>query len=352
MYLTGGYQSGYQLVLGSSTKLQGCRITDNQLVEYDGPQFAEGSTIGGSSMISVSAYMNGEFVPYEQAKIDPVDRGFYVGDAVYDIARTYEGKPFKLREHTERLYRSLKFVRIDPGIDCDEMLRISEELVSRNEPARLAETGDWYVWQIVTRGVAATRTDVPNPTVLVTTRPVPWEAWGVCYQDGVHGVIARTRAHTSQTLDPKIKHHSRMNFNLAELEAKDVDPLALPILLDMDGNVAEGTVNNIAIVTDGVIRTPRDNSVLQGISRATMFELAGQLGISVVEEDIQPYDLYTADEAFFTSTGTFVLPITKVDRRSIGDGKPGPVTKQLLAAFSERVGVDVVDQMERRAGVR
>ena len=83
-----------------------------------------------------------------------------------------------------------------------------------------------------------------------------------------------------------------------------------------------------------------------------MFELAGQLGISVVEEDIQPYDLYTADEAFFTSTGTFVLPITKVDRRSIGDGKPGSITKQLLAAFSERVGVDVVDQMERRAGVR
>ena len=303
-------------------------------------------------MSEVTAYMNGEFIPNEQAKIDPLDRGFYLGDAVFDIARTYDGRPFKLREHTERLYRSLKYVRIDPGIDIEEMIAISEELVSRNESARVEEFGDWYVWQGVTHGIAATRVDRGPATVLIITKPVPWLAWGVHYRDGAHAVITRTRAYPSQSLDAKIKHYSRMNFNLAELEAKDVDPVALPVLLDASGNVAEGTGYNVAIVKDGVIKTPGDDSILQGVSRATMFEVASDLGIPVEEETLQPYDVYTADEVFFNSTGPFVVPVTKVDRREIGDGRPGPVIAQLLAAFSERVGLDLVDQMERRAGMR
>ena len=101
-------------------------------------------------MSDVIAYLNGEFLPEGQVKIDPMDRGFYVGDAVFDIARTYGGKPFKLREHIERLYRSLKYVRIDPGIDIEEMLSVSEDLVRMNEEARLESAGDWFVWQTVT----------------------------------------------------------------------------------------------------------------------------------------------------------------------------------------------------------
>ena len=293
------------------------------------------------------AYMNGEFIPESEARIDPMDRGFYVGDAVFDIARTFDGRPFKLREHVERLYRSLKYIRIDPGLDVDEMIAVSEDLVRRNEPAR-AEAGDWFVWQAVTRGVAATRSVSLTPTVLIMTKPVPWDPWGTYYKDGAHAVIARTRAYSSQAVEPKLKHYSRMNFNLAELEARDVDPVALPILLDMDGNVAEGTGYNVAIVTNGVIKTPGDSSILQGVSRATMFELAEQLGIPAVEETLQPYDVYTADEVFFVTSPTFVTPVTVVDRRTIGDGRPGPVVDKLLAAFSELVGLDIVDQMERR----
>ncbi len=303
-------------------------------------------------MTQVTAYMNGEFIPNEQAKIDPLDRGYYLGDAVFDIARTYEGRPFKLREHTERLYRSLKYVRIDPGIDVEEMIAVSEELVRRNEQARLESAGDWYVWQGVTRGIAATRVDKGPATVLIITKPVPWLAWGVHYRDGAHAVITRTRAYPGESLEPKIKHYSRMNFNLAELEAQDVDPNALPVLLDTSGNVAEGVGYNVAIVKDGVIKTPGDDSILQGVSRATMFEVASDLGIEVREEVLQPYDVYTADEVFFNSTGPFVVPVTKVDKRPIGDCRPGPVVAQLLAAFSERVGIDLVDQMERRAGMR
>lgn len=294
-----------------------------------------------------TAYMNGQFIPESEAKIDPMDRGFYVGDSVFDIARTFNGRPFKLREHTERLYRSLKYVRIDPGINSEEMVAVSEQLILLNEPAR-AIAGDWYVWQAVTRGIAETRAAVSTPTVLIMTKPVPWEPWGTYYAHGAHAVITRTRAYSSEALEPKIKHYSRMNFNIAELEARDVDPDALPILLDTDGNVAEGTGYNVAIVNDGVIKTPGDKSALQGISRTTMFEIAQQLGIPSSEEAIQPYDVYTADEVFLLTSPTFVTPVTLVDRRTIGDGKPGPVAAKLLAAFSELVGVDIIDQMETR----
>ena len=142
-----------------------------------------------------------------------------------------------------------------------------------------------------------------------------------------------------------------MNFNLAELEAKDVDQEALPILLDLEGNISEGTGYNVAIAKDGVIITPKDDNILKGISRQTMFDMAQLMGISVVEENLQPYDLYTADEVFFVTTTNFIFPVTVVDKRSIGDGKQGPIVKQLLAAFSEKVGMDIVAQMERYAAV-
>ena len=117
----------------------------------------------------------------------------------------------------------------------------------------------------------------------------------------------------------------------------------------MDGNLSEGTGYNYFLVTDGVIRTATDTAILQGVSRGMVFDLARQLDIPVVEEDLQPYDLYTADEAFFASTSYCVLPMTVVDKRPIGDGKPGPITNQLLAAWSEAVGLDIVDQAIRFA---
>jgi branched-chain amino acid aminotransferase len=140
-----------------------------------------------------------------------------------------------------------------------------------------------------------------------------------------------------------------MNFNLAELEASDVDPEGWPILLDSRGNLTEGVGYNLFLVSGGVIRTAGDRSVLQGISRETVFDLARELGITVSEEDLQPYDLYTADEAFFTSTSPCVLPVTRVDRRPIGDGKPGPTVRRLLQAWSETVGVDIVAQAKHYA---
>ena len=163
----------------------------------------------------------------------------------------------------------------------------------------------------------------------------------------MHGAITRTQSYSPEALDPKVKHYSRMNFNLAELEANDVDPGAWPILRDADGNLTEGSGYNVFLVTNGVIRTASDRALLQGVSRGMVFDLAKQLDVPLVEEDLQPYDLYTADESFFASTSYCVLPVTQVDRRQIGDGKPGPITQQLLAAWSEVVGLDIVDQAQQ-----
>ncbi len=294
------------------------------------------------------AYWNGEWVPWSGVKIDPTDRGFLVGDVVFDVARTFNGKTFRMKDHVDRLYRSLKYVRIDPGLTADEMLEICEDAVRRNEHLR-EEGGDFYVRPFVTRGPGRWAHVAGPPTVCVRVYPLDTTRYASLFNEGAHGVITRTRSYPAESLEPKVKHHSRMNFNLAELEAADVDPEAWPILTDLDGNLTEGTINSVFLVTNGVIRTPGDGDILQSMSRSTVFDLAKQLNIPVVAEDLQPYDLYTADEAFFSFTGPGVLPVTVVDKRQIADGKPGPITQQLLAAWSERVGVDVVDQAMRLA---
>ena len=300
-------------------------------------------------MADYLAYFNGEWVPYSQVRIDPNDRGFRVGDVVFDAARTFDGKIFRMGDHVDRLYRSLKYARIDPGLPPEQMLAISEEAVQRNEHLR-SEAGEFIVYSFVTRGLGPSAHDAGPSTVCVNVQPLPFGRYASYYHTGVHGVIARTRSYSSQSLDPKIKHYSRMNFNLAELEVADVDPEAWPILLDLEGNLSEGTRNNIFLVTGGVIRTPDDHSVLQGISRAAVLDFATQLGISSATEALQPYDLYNADEAFFSGTGPCIIPVSKVDQRPIGTEVPGPVTKMLLAAWSEAVGVDIVDQATGFAG--
>ena len=300
-------------------------------------------------MAEYTAYFNGEWMPFNEVKISPLDRGFEVGDVVFDVARTFDGKSFRMKEHVDRLYRSLKFVRIDPGLSFDEFMQISEEAIARNEPLR-GDVGDFTVRQFVTRGEGGWTHQAGPPAVCVMVRPINFGRFSKYYTEGAHGVIPRTRSYSSESLDPKVKHYSRMNFNMAELEVSDIDPDAWPILMDVDGNLTEGTGYNFFMVTDGVIRTSNDRSILQGISRGMVFDLANQLDIEVVEEDLQPYDLYTADEVFFSGTSPCVLPVTRVDKRQVSDGKPGRITQQLLAAWSERVGVDVVGQAQRFGG--
>ena len=290
-------------------------------------------------------YWNGDWVPFSEVKIDPHDRGFMVADTVFDAARTFNGKGFRFKEHVDRLYRSLNYARLDPRLTPEEMLDLHEEAVERNRHF-LPEVGDFVIWPFVTRGLGRWASTAGPANVCIEVRPIDYGRFLPFMQAGAHGVIPKSRSYSSQALDPKIKHYSRMNFNLAELEAKDVHPDAWPILLDDAGNLSEGIGYNVFLVTDGTIKTAADSSILQGISRMTVYDLAEQLNIPVSEEELQPYDLYTADEVFFSGTSYCVMPVTRVDRREIGDGKPGPVLQQLLAAWGEMVGVDIIGQAE------
>ncbi len=298
-------------------------------------------------MAEMVYYFNGEWVPQSQVMIHPYDRGFTMGDVVFDVERTFDGKMFRLREHMERMRRSLQYYRIDPGISMDEMEALSEEAVRRNEHLRHL-CGDFAVRQTVTRGrpplaAQGSPSDEMSPTVIISVDPLIWSHAGQ-YDTGAAAVFPSVRSYSSLSLDPKAKHYSRGNFVQAQLQAADIDPHAYPVLLDQNGNITEGVASNFFVVTDGVIRTPSDSAILQGVSRMTVFDLANQLSIPIVEEDLQPYDAYTADEAFLTNSVFQLLPMATIDKRQVGDEVPGPISNQLLAAWSEMVGLDIVGQ--------
>lgn len=289
-------------------------------------------------------WLNGQFVERDKAQVSLLDRGFRQGDVVFDTSRTFDGKVFRLRDHLERFYRSLKYVRIDPQMSIDEMEKVTLSVVEKNEGLRTSLGDDYMVSQIVSGGIGVRD---GNPTVAIVIDPLGSPRWAPAYDGGANVVISKTRSYPSQSLDPKVKHYSRLNFVLAEMEATDVDPTAIPLLLDLDGNVTESIGANFSIVSSGRLIVPRTDSTLQGVSRLTIFELAESLGLPVIEDNIQPYDVYNADEAFLCSTPYCILPVGNVDQRKIGEEVPGPITNQLLAAWSERVGMDIVDQLLR-----
>ena len=293
------------------------------------------------------AYLDGEFIPESECKLHISDSAIRKGDSVFDVERTFNGKVFRLGEHMERLYRSLNYVRIDPGLDLEQMEELALEVIKRNEPLR-EDGSDYWVTQIISRGrTPRAATEGAKPTVCVLVEPITFYRYARFYKTGVHAVFPRTRSYSPQSLDPKVKHYSRMNFALAELEAADVDPEAYPVLLDLNGNISENTAGNFFMVSKGVLQTPGTRESLQGITRMVLMELADQLGIPTIEEDLQPYDAYNADEAFLATTSYCILPVGRIDNRPIGQEIPGPITKRLLAAWSDMVGLDIVDQALR-----
>jgi len=292
-------------------------------------------------------FLNGTLMPRDEAKISVFDSAVMLGDTVTESTRTFAHRLFKLDDHIKRLYRSLKITRINPGMTPDEMTALSLRVLDANR--HLLGPGDdcWLVHNI-SRGQSVAGADPTvqrSPaTIIVFTQPMILSDWARFYVEGCHAVTPMSRATPSQALDARIKNRSRMAYTLAEIEVKLVDPQAQSVLLDIHGNIAENKGGNFFVVSDGVLKTPLTGNALAGISRATVLELAARHGIPVRECDLQPYDAYTADEAFFSSTPYCIMPATRFNGLPVGDGKVGPITKRLLAAWSELVGVDIVDQ--------
>jgi branched-chain amino acid aminotransferase len=296
------------------------------------------------------AYFNGKIVPERDVLIPFRDRGFMKGDAAFDTTRTFSHKIFKLREHLERFYRSLRYLQIDPQLSLAEMTDITEEVVQRN--LHLIDKGDdYWVSQRVSRGLDAAdrigRTTAP-PTVIVECQPLPLASRARLFRDGIEVFVPSVRRAAPDMLSPRAKTHNYLNLIMGDMEARAHDPDAWAVLLDANGNLAEGTGSNIFIVRDGELFTPEERYVLPGVSRATVIDLARELGIPCHERNIDLFDAYNAEEAFLTSTSLCLCPVRSIaGRRMLNPALPGPLTKRLLDAYAAFVDFDFVAQYRR-----
>lgn len=299
-------------------------------------------------------YFNGKMVPEAEAKVSIYDSALMFGDMVFEMTRSFDKKQFKLREHIDRLYVGLKILRIPLQMTPDEMERACHETVEAND--HLFAADDEHRLMIdVSRGLLGIYQGIEGlhkgPNVIIADFPLRWTVatMGALFDTGINAVITSQRAIPANLLDPKIKNRSRIFYLMANIEASQVEgDNNWALLLDPDGFVAEGTGDNFFIIKNGVVITPEGRNILRGISRDyVMQDLCSQLGIPVVEKNIEPYDVYTADEAFMTGTPFCMLPVTALNGIPIGDGKVGGVFTRILNQWSQNANVDIKGQIQK-----
>jgi branched-chain amino acid aminotransferase len=293
------------------------------------------------------AWFNGKIVRESEVLIPFRDQGFLRGDAVFDMTRSFNGKAFRLEEHVTRLYRSLKYLDIDPGLSPAEMASTSEEVLALNRHL-LGPGEDYWLAQRISRGVSRVPGDNwehYGPNVIVECVPLPLRERAKHFRDGIDVVTPSLRRTPPDALSPRAKMHQYLNLVLADREVKAQNPDAWAVLLDVNGNLAEGQGSNIFLVRDGALTTPRERYVLPGVSRQATIDLARQLQIAFEEKDLDLYDAYTADECFLTSTSLCICGVRSLNGRTFGAGRmPGAVTQRLIEAYKEMVGCDFVAQ--------
>jgi len=298
-------------------------------------------------------WMNGKLIPENEAKISVYDSALMFGDMVFEMTRSFGKKQFKLHEHLERLYAGLKILRIPLQMSIDEMEKHCYETIEAND--HLFGSDDEHRLMIdVSRGTLGIYQGIEGlhkgPNVIIADFPLRWTVAGMghLFDSGINAVITSQRAIPATLMDPKIKNRSRLFYLMANIEVSQMagaDNWA--ILLDPDGFIAEGTGDNFFIIRNNTIISPEGRNILRGISRDyLMKELAPILGMPVVEKNIEPYDVYTADEAFMTGTPFCMLPVTRLNGLAIGDGIVGKEFKEILTQWSTNVGIDIPAQIK------
>ncbi|MFO0920894.1 MAG: branched-chain-amino-acid transaminase [Pirellulales bacterium] len=283
--------------------------------------------------MSLQIYIAGKFYDKENAKISVYDHGLLYGDGVFEGMRAYSGKVFRLGEHLQRLYESAHAIYLTIPMSQDEMADAVRETLSRNQ------LQDAYVRLVVTRGAGSLGLD-PNrtsdPQVIIIADSItlyPKEF----YENGLEIVTASTMRNHPAALNPRIKSLNYLNNIMAKVEGLKAGCIEA-LMLNHKGEVAECTGDNIFIVKRGRLLTPPpDAGILEGITRNAVIELARQLNIEVQECTLTRHDVYVSDECFLTGSAAEVIPVIKIDSRSIGDGKVGATTKLLMDRFKEFV---------------
>ncbi len=304
-----------------------------------------------------TVYLVDRFVPASQASLAIYDLGIVLGATVTDMTRTFRHQPFRLRDHIERFYRSCRYTRIHPPFDRDRMEAVSRQVVDANTEL-VREEQELGLIHFITPGPAVSYAgrelsrDELKPTLCIHSFPLPFEQFAHLFREGAHVVTPSIRHLPPVCVDSKIKHRSRMHQWLAGREVAQIDPQAVILFLDLEGNVSECEGSNFLIVRDGCVISPTSRNILGGVSLLTVRELCADLDIPFKEKNIQVYDVMNADEAMLSTTPYCLAPVTKINGAPIGSGEvQGPVFQALMQAWNRRVGVDIVGQILATARV-
>jgi len=276
-------------------------------------------------------YIDGKFYPESDAKISVFDHGLLYGDGVFEGIRFYNGRVFRLEEHLQRLWDSARSICLDVPISRAEMTEALLETIRKNDMR------EGYIRLLLTRGVGnlgLNPAQCKKPSVIIIAAAIalyPKEM----YEKGLSVVTCATRRTNPASLNPAVKSLNYLNNVMARIEA-NLAGADEALMLNDQGNVAECTADNVFVIKNGQIFTPPISAgALRGITRAVAFEIAAELGIRITETDITRHDVFVADECFLTGTAAEVIPVIRADGRSIGAGKPGPISTRMIARFRE-----------------
>lgn len=279
------------------------------------------------------AYVNGEFVPKEEAKVSIYDHGYLYGDGIFEGIRAYHGRIFRLEQHLDRLYDSARYLMLEIPLSREAMVSAIIETVRRSG------LRDAYIRPVVSRGVGDLGLDprkCKRPSVVIivdTIQLYPKDA----YERGLRAITATTRKIRPDALSPQAKTLNYLNNIMARIEA-NLAGVEEAIMLTSDGYVSECSADNIFIIRRGEVWTPPAYlGILKGVTRDAVMDLARDQGLPMLERVFTLHDIYTADECFLTGTGAEVGPVAEVDGRRMASGVPGPISLTLIAAFRELV---------------
>ncbi|MCA8994728.1 MAG: aminotransferase class IV family protein [Planctomycetaceae bacterium] len=289
------------------------------------------------------AFLNGELIPFSEARIPVYDRGLVQGATVTERLRTVNGKPNQVDEHLLRLEQSLDLVGWD-DVPPLQVFRQAIDDVAAHNTKLLGSGDDLSVVVFVTAGpFVPDMFPAPQPpfepTVCVHAAPLPQQAWQPLYRDGVHLYVTGARQIPPECIDPRVKHRSRLNWHLIDRDVRRQDPSGVALLVDESGFVTETSSANLFVVESGRLYTPRREKTLHGITQSTVMTLAREAGLEVTERDISLDQLLETDEIFLTSSTFLIMPATRCNSRSIGTGLVGTVTKQLSGLLRESFGL-------------
>lgn len=278
-------------------------------------------------------YIDGKYYPKSEAKISVYDHGFLYGDGVFEGIRAYNGSVFKLKEHIDRLYASARAILLEIPMTKEEMINAVIETLKKNNLT------DAYIRLVVSRGIGDLGLDpkkCSKPTTIIITDRIKLHE-GEAKEKGITAIISWVKRDPVDATTHEVKSLNYLNSILAKIEANTAN-VDEAICLNKNGFVCEGVAENIFIVSNGVILTPPTSTgALRGITRKAVIEIAQKLGYTVLKKEITPTDLFIADEVFFTGTAAEIIPVKEINKRRIGDGNPGPVTRKLMEEYQKLV---------------